>query len=556
MIQCKHPTTTAHSRSKYKEQSNIASMVQGLAFLSKKSWHTKNLNNQEKVWIAEEQAKQEQLKTAELQKQMQQEREEEELQQIAGGKERKLDRGIDWMYTGHDKNSAVAQEDAVKQAEEFLLGKAIPMASIQKGDIDAAANIEEGVNAVVKTVEHRSVEDGYDARKLPAWEEEESVAKRNEAFRLRYEDPMYQVSLQTVRHEKRREQQKELYHKVGVEVVPQSKESNVSSAEHDDRDKRRHLNERTQRKLEREDRTTDGDRKRSAHQSRKSSRRDSSESSSDKSRSSTSPNSDRHFHNAPRTTKGHRSKHRYYSSSEEDSRKHRYYSSSVEDSIDSFPRKMHHKKRRPVDTASSRTIHSDRQGNDSRRRSIDVHGTSKYRDDDDHNDRSYNRRRDDRRGDEGKKEYLRSDRLSHPSYGLQRSAHSAFPDTRNVSHAELGPDPQLRQRKRQEKQLERQMIREHASQRRYQSADDRARALQAMEDQAKSREATRWHSNRHTKDDPSPRQGGARFVQEFSQQVHGVRNPRDNTHHQWESMSARLQQNRNSHQRKHEDSFL
>ena len=74
-------------------------MVQVLAFLSKKSWHTKNLNNQEKVWIGEEQAKQETLKTSELAKQIQQEREEHELHQIAGSTTtKKLDRG---MYNNH-----------------------------------------------------------------------------------------------------------------------------------------------------------------------------------------------------------------------------------------------------------------------------------------------------------------------------------------------------------------------------------------------------------------------------------------------------------------------
>jgi hypothetical protein len=54
-------------------------MVQGLAFLSKKSWHTKNLNNQEKVWMAEEKKAAEQRKTQELAKQIQQEREQEDL---------------------------------------------------------------------------------------------------------------------------------------------------------------------------------------------------------------------------------------------------------------------------------------------------------------------------------------------------------------------------------------------------------------------------------------------------------------------------------------------
>ena len=128
-------------------------MVQGLAFLSKKSWHTKNLNNQEKVWIGEEQAKQETLKTSELAKQIQQEREEHELQQIAGNTTtKKLDRGIDWMYNGQYKDSQMAKDDAAKQAEEYLLGKPVP-ASVMglKGDLESAVDPNEGVNAVISS---------------------------------------------------------------------------------------------------------------------------------------------------------------------------------------------------------------------------------------------------------------------------------------------------------------------------------------------------------------------------------------------------------------------
>ena len=71
-------------------------MVQGIAFLSKKSWHTKNLANQEKVWIAEQRKAAEESKTKELARQIQQEREREEFDRLAG-KKTHLDRGIDWM---------------------------------------------------------------------------------------------------------------------------------------------------------------------------------------------------------------------------------------------------------------------------------------------------------------------------------------------------------------------------------------------------------------------------------------------------------------------------
>lgn len=42
----------------------------GLSFLSKKSWHTSNISNQEKVWLAEQKAEAEALKTKELQDQI------------------------------------------------------------------------------------------------------------------------------------------------------------------------------------------------------------------------------------------------------------------------------------------------------------------------------------------------------------------------------------------------------------------------------------------------------------------------------------------------------
>src|SRR3569623_885635 len=97
-------------------------MVQGLAFLSKKSWHTKNRNNQETVWLAEERQKAEVQKTQELQKQIQQELEHQELDAIAGRSSKIRDRGIDWMYE-QGPNSEAAQQDKQKQAEEYLLGK-------------------------------------------------------------------------------------------------------------------------------------------------------------------------------------------------------------------------------------------------------------------------------------------------------------------------------------------------------------------------------------------------------------------------------------------------
>ena len=47
----------------------------GLSFLTKKSWHTRTIQNIEKKWIAEQKHAEEQKKILELQKQRQEERE-------------------------------------------------------------------------------------------------------------------------------------------------------------------------------------------------------------------------------------------------------------------------------------------------------------------------------------------------------------------------------------------------------------------------------------------------------------------------------------------------
>lgn len=55
-----------------------------LAFLAKKSWHTTNISNQEKVWLRQQEKEQEKKKTELLQKQMKEEREIEEMRQASG----------------------------------------------------------------------------------------------------------------------------------------------------------------------------------------------------------------------------------------------------------------------------------------------------------------------------------------------------------------------------------------------------------------------------------------------------------------------------------------
>lgn len=117
----------------------------GLSFLSKKSWHTTNvkvrcsnsaanfflywftvtieinLQNVERVWLAEQKAEEEQKRLAELQKQLQEERQILELRQLQaahGQVTKTIDNSLDWMYEGPMSASQKQQS-----SEDFLLGK-------------------------------------------------------------------------------------------------------------------------------------------------------------------------------------------------------------------------------------------------------------------------------------------------------------------------------------------------------------------------------------------------------------------------------------------------
>lgn len=91
-----------------------------LKFLAKKSWHTTNLSNVEKVWIQEQKAAEENKRMGDLQKQIQEERQIQELRQLQvanGHSVKAVDTTLDWMYEGP---SAQQQEQT---SEEYLLGK-------------------------------------------------------------------------------------------------------------------------------------------------------------------------------------------------------------------------------------------------------------------------------------------------------------------------------------------------------------------------------------------------------------------------------------------------
>ncbi|ETV97478.1 hypothetical protein, variant [Aphanomyces invadans] len=92
-----------------------------LAFLAKKSWHTSNLSNVEKVWKAEQKAALEEKKLAEWKKNVEEERQLKELRELqakASGTKANTTERVDWMYEG-----PMAASQREKTAEEYLLGK-------------------------------------------------------------------------------------------------------------------------------------------------------------------------------------------------------------------------------------------------------------------------------------------------------------------------------------------------------------------------------------------------------------------------------------------------
>lgn len=218
-------------------------MVQGLAFLSKKSWHTKNLANQEKVWMAEQRKAAEESKTKELAKQIQQEREEEELDKIAGRSSKKRDRGIDWMYEGG--RGEAAKEAELKQNEEYLMGKEFqPQGGKGGGDF---ADLESGgvLNDVITKKPPAVEKQVPEAAAHAPMNAEPSVADRNEAFRMRHEDPMFLVSRKKSEIQTQHDKKRALYERV---VGPT--EDKGRGEDREARSRSRRKKERQQQRLE------------------------------------------------------------------------------------------------------------------------------------------------------------------------------------------------------------------------------------------------------------------------------------------------------------------
>jgi hypothetical protein len=468
-------------------------MVQGLAFLSKKSWHTKNFANQEKVWLAEEQKRAEEQKTKELARQIQQEREEEELDKVAGTK-KKRDRGIDWMYEGGNAQSELAKEDAKKQAEEYLLGKEFAATQPTGGHFNAEDK-NEGIHAVLKQppVSHEAKEtvtNTETSMKEPATSIHlPSVHDRNESFRMRYEDPMFAVSQKAREKQEKLEQTKALYERVtGKSAVDRTDESETQrkSRKRSKKDKKRHKSHRKKEKKRRYD-DSDSD-SRSYRKRRRRSR-------------SPSPRRDRSFSSARRQSD--RGRERSRSWSEESSRGYSDYSPS--------PR---YDDERYRNRESSRSL-----------KKSNIH-------------RSYS-------PDEGAS-------LKKSGYGLIGSRDGTLqrngPDT-------LGPDRELLDSKRQSREEERRRQRELASTRRHRTPEEREAALRAMEMDARHRGESRRDSTRAGGPDgwsdeiqEETRNHNPSFLHDVRRKANGLQGN--------SGLADRMRQNRNTVQRPDSDRFL
>jgi len=176
-----------------------------LEFLSKKSWHTKNLGNQEKVWLAEQRALQEESRVQEVQRQIQLDREQEEMNRITGQEKKKgsIDKGIDWMYS-----EGGGMKTAEDLNEEFLLGKKFTNRDFlqqeaisndktkQEGNMDIILDsvAEKKPSSTLHSSDNRKLFASNDKNQVQTYtNDDDDAMARNREFHLRYEDPMYMV---------------------------------------------------------------------------------------------------------------------------------------------------------------------------------------------------------------------------------------------------------------------------------------------------------------------------------------------------------------------------
>ena len=237
---------------------NHSKIMPGLSFLSKKSWHTSNLCNQEKVWIAEQKAESEARKCAELREQIKVEREREEFDRLTKG-DAVGDRGTNWMYEGGGAAAAAAsgigggggasaarEEEEARRNEAYLLGKeyapeggarqsgdfaeastmtgALEKASTHGATIGAGYAADNGggstrlriqEDAATTSSAAAAAADGGDGAKI---NNDERDGDWSQNFHLRHEDPMFAVHQRRQAQLKDAEKKKRLLERAGLDV--------------------------------------------------------------------------------------------------------------------------------------------------------------------------------------------------------------------------------------------------------------------------------------------------------------------------------------------------
>ena len=439
----------------------------GLSFLAKKSWHTANLNNQEKVWIAQQKKAAEDSKIKELAKQIQQERQEEELNQMTGRKTR-LDRGIDWMYqgsAGSGERHAFEEEQQQKDAEDFLLGKEYNDNVQHKkgGDFCNAEEASGGVAAVLtnasavaeSTQRHVRTNEAPLQTPIPSVKEPEDESREwNKEFRLKLEDPMFQVS------QKRKEKEREEQRKRDLMERVKRDEPSVKRQRRDRRGRdERSQNSSDDTSFHRRDRK----RRKKKHKKRKHRHRKRS-----RSRSPYDEEEEHYYSSARGNSRrdDRRSRQASYSS------RSRSYSHSSDSRPRSPGRRYHPKRRR-----------QDRSPSDERSRSKDRYRSQQRRSRSRSNSKPSQRNMYEREHYERRHQGEIDPRSETPSRGCHSNNGGRPISNRSAGNSRsLGPDSELLAKRRQEKEAARNRYRRHGSSRNVDSKESRYHSKMSREE--------------------------------------------------------------------------
>lgn len=141
--------------------------------MNKKTWHPGRMDNQEKVWKKEEDARKESSRLEDLRTQLEEERQREELLSVAqaAGHKLKSDR-LDWMYQG----GMLARAEAEKRNEEAMLaGKPVTLGTAA----EEATRLEQSVT-------------------LPSFYSEDTPASANESWARLHSDPLFAIRQQEI----------------------------------------------------------------------------------------------------------------------------------------------------------------------------------------------------------------------------------------------------------------------------------------------------------------------------------------------------------------------